>query len=107
MGALETRSIAVCATSTTELDAVVRVVRDAGGWAIVPVQWPNPDALHAARDTASAYVLHSGEGKAAPAPELTALLGARPERAPLIVVGNEPSRHAAPTCWLPNVPSAK
>jgi two-component system, NtrC family, response regulator GlrR len=104
---METRSIAVCAMSQGELDALVRVVRDAGKWAIVPVQWPNAAALNAARDSACAFVLHSGEGREAPPAEnLTDLLGSRPDHAPLIVVGNAPAERAAPTCWLPTVPSA-
>src|SRR5262249_6974737 len=106
MGASETRSIAVCAISPKELDGVVRVVREAGGWAIVPVQWPDLAPLHAARDSASAFVLHTGDGLDAPAEELTRILVSRPERAPLIVLGGEPARRAAPTCWLPSIPTS-
>ena len=96
------RSVAVCATHSKDLDAAVRVVREAGGWAIVPMQRPDPRAFN----TANAFILHTGDGLGVPSDELMSILGARPERAPLIVFGSEPARRAAPTCWLPSVPTA-
>ncbi len=104
MGPEETSSIAICASASPELERLVRAVRDSGGWSIVPIQWPNAAALAAASETANLYFLHSGDGLAAPCPELVDALGARPEGAPLIVIGTEPSRRAAPTCWLPTMP---
>ncbi len=97
----------MCASAAAELETLVRAVRSAGGWSIVPIQWPNAEGLAAARGMVRAYLLHSGEVlSAAPSPQLENLLGARPDGAPLIVVGNDPTRRAAPTCWLPAMPSA-
>jgi DNA-binding NtrC family response regulator len=105
MPSQETSSVAVCATEVAELDALVRAVRSAGAWSILPIQWPNREALLAAHGMAKAYLLHSGDTlSGAPADQLVNLLGDRPEGAPLIVVGNEPARRAAPTCWLPSIP---
>jgi transcriptional regulator with GAF, ATPase, and Fis domain len=96
----ETTSIAVCATAAPDLETLVRVVRHAGGWGIVPIQWPNNQALEAARHTAHAFVLHS-KGACS---ELVESLGARPPHLPLIVVGEEPAPRAAPNLWLPALP---
>jgi two-component system response regulator GlrR len=53
--------------------------------------------------SAELYVLHNDSG----APdELTRFLQARPKHIPLIVIGHNPTRDAAPTLWLPAVPSA-
>jgi transcriptional regulator with AAA-type ATPase domain len=106
MPSQETSSIAVCATEAADLDALVRVVRGAGSWSILPIQWPNREALLTAHGMAKAFLLHSGETPSGvPSELLMQLLGDRPEGAPLIVVGNEPARRAAPTCWLPSLPS--
>ena len=107
MSSQETSAIAVCASGPADLEALVQAVRGAGSWSIVPIEWPNPQALNAALEMAEAFLLHSGEAvAAAPSAELVNLLGGRPEGAPLIVVGVEPSRRAAPTCWLPSLPNA-
>jgi transcriptional regulator with GAF, ATPase, and Fis domain len=101
--AQETTSIAVCATRALELEGLVRIVRESGTWGIVPIQWPNPHALVDARASVDAYVLGSN---GAPCKELVDLLVGRPADKPLVVVGEEPSRAAAPSGWLPTVPSA-
>ncbi|MFO0669066.1 MAG: sigma 54-interacting transcriptional regulator [Polyangiaceae bacterium] len=107
MSSQETSAIAVCASGPADLEALVQAVRGAGSWSIVPIEWPNPQALNAALEMAEAFLLHSGEAvAAAPSAELVNLLGGRPEGSPLIVVGVEPSRRAAPTCWLPSLPNA-
>src|ERR1700742_636761 len=115
MPVLESRSIVVCATGSKELDATVRVMREMGGWVVVPVQWPDPAGFHAARDCAEAFILHSGQAVAGSGSgtlsdptldELTHLLLARPEGTPLIVLGSEPAARAEPTCWLPVMPNA-
>ena len=98
----ETTSITVCALEAPELEALVGVVRDGGGWSIVPIQWPNAPALAATRHTAEAYLLHGG--KTGPCEELTAMLGGRPANVPLIVVGQEPAPRANPDVWLPTLP---
>ena len=108
MPSQETTSLAVCATEAADLEALVRVVRGAGQWNILPIQWPNREALLTAHAMAKAFLLHSGETPSgAPSELLVQLLGDRPEGAPLIVVGNDPSRRAAPTCWLPALPSVE
>ena len=87
---------------------MVEIVRDAGPWDIVPIQWPDAKpVLDAARYTAGALVLHSGAVAAErPSDELIEMLAERPEHTPLIVVGLEPARRATPTLWLPTIPSA-
>src|SRR5262245_218839 len=107
MAAQETRNIVVCASAAEPLEDLIQVVREAGGWSIVPIQWPNRDALRSSRHDAGAYMLHSGDGHGdAPCTELLQLLHARPRRLPLIVVGIEPSPAAAPNLWVPTMPSA-
>ena len=101
-----TRSIAVCATYSKDLDTVVRVVREVGGWAVVPMPGPDPRTFNAASDTVSAFILHTGDGLEGPPDELMSILIARRASVPLIVFGSEPARRAAPTCWLPSVPTA-
>ncbi|HET9624964.1 MAG TPA: sigma-54 dependent transcriptional regulator [Kofleriaceae bacterium] len=94
-------------------------MREAGGWVVLPVLWPDPAAFHVGR-RADAFILHTGSGAAASAgsnpsihllgdpvlDELTHLLLARPNGAPLIVFGHESGARAEPTCWLPAMPSA-
>ena len=105
MAAQETRNIVVCATVGSLLEDLVQVVREAGGWAIVPIQWPNHEALQASRLNAGTYLLHSGTGNGdGPCSELLQMLNQRPRRMPLIVVGTDPSSGAAPNLWLPSVP---
>jgi two-component system response regulator GlrR len=107
MAAQETRNIVVCATVSDQLEELVQIVREAGGWSIVPIQWPNANALRSSRQLAGAYMLHSGVGsKDAPCAELQQMLHARPRRQPLIVVGKEPAPSAAPNLWLPEIPTA-
>src|SRR5262249_3210548 len=62
-------------------------------------------ALAAARNSARAFVMYSGEGGACQ--NLAAALGARPARKPLIVVGGDPMRTASPSLWLPELPSSE
>jgi two-component system response regulator GlrR len=101
----ETKSIAVFGSTASELESLIDVIRQAGAWGIVPIQWPNVPALVAARHTAEVYVLCSGTSSGpVPCDELQELLGARPNRAPLIVVGSDASARAAPDLWLPSVP---
>src|SRR5947208_902514 len=104
----ETETIAVCAATSGSLESLVEIVREAGPWDIVPIQWPDAKpVLDVARRTANALLLHSGEAAAErPCDELIEMLAARPEHKPLIVVGLEPARRATPTLWLPTMPSA-
>ena len=102
----EITNIAVCASTAKELESLVTVVREAGGWSIVPIEWPNAPALVEARTSSSAYLLHSGTQPPGPCEELTGLLGQRPKSSPLIVIGADPSRRALPTLWLPQIPPA-
>ena len=101
MNGQETSSIAVCAATAQELESLTTALRSVGRWAIIPIQWPNPESLAAATTIASAYILHSGESPAdAPGEELLALLRTRPEHTPLVVVGEASADRASPTCWL-------
>jgi two-component system response regulator GlrR len=102
MRARETLNIAACASSAAELDALVRVARDAGEWGIVPVEWPDATALVNARQIANAYLLHTGTTAACD--ELVDLLSARPTDRPLIVIGKQPSERATPNLWMTTMP---
>ena len=106
MAGQETTNVAVCATSSSDLDEVVRAVRAAGSWGILPVQWPDAQALIAARQMARAYVLHSGTDAQTACAELIELLGARPDGTPLIVIGSDAAHSARPDIWLPCAPPA-
>jgi transcriptional regulator with GAF, ATPase, and Fis domain len=97
------QSIAVCAGAPSQLEGLIRVVRQAGGWTIFPIQWPNRTALQAVRRTANAFVLHHAGGSGS-CEELVELLRSRPQESPLIVIGREPASRAAPSCWLPELP---
>ena len=97
MGGHETQRVAVCAPEAGELAALVEVIRGAGAWSILPVQWPNERALAAATDAAQVVVLSSRP----PVDDaLVRELGARREGVPLIVVGPDPAAAARPTAWL-------
>ena len=97
----DTKNIAVCASHVANLESLIAAIRQAGAWGILPIQWPNKAALAAARHTAQAYILHSGS---TPCDELQALLGARPDHAPLIVVGTEHASGASPNLWFSELP---
>jgi two-component system response regulator GlrR len=105
MTAPEVTTIAILASAPTELEGLVRLVSESGAWGLMPIQWPDASALVQARASARAYFLHSGAGGEGPCSELVELLRARPEGAPLIVVGNEPSQLASPDLWLPSIPT--
>jgi len=97
-------SVAACGLEATELDQLVKTLRDAASWGVVRIQWPDRPALAAACETADAHVLHAGSS--GPCDELVELLGGRRQGAPLIVVGPDPAMKTAPDLWLPSVPSA-
>ena len=102
----DAEQIAVCADTSDALAKLVGVVRDVGRWETYPVQWPgDAEALRDLTATAVALLFHSG-GKRPPE-ELCTRLGQRSSHIPLIVVGSEPMPRAAPTLWLPNIPSPK
>src|SRR4051794_17912403 len=101
----ETSSVVVCAIFPKDLDTAVRVVREVGSWTVVPIQWDDPSAFSATRDTANAFILHTGYEADVPSDELMSSLAARPKGVPLIVFGGDPARGAAPTCWLPSMPA--
>src|SRR5690242_21942065 len=103
MGGHETQRVAVCAQEAGELAALVEVIRGAGAWSILPVQWPNERALAAATDAAHVVVLSSRP----PLDEALVLeLGARREGLPLIVVGpRSEERRVGKECrarWSPD-----
>ncbi len=100
----EIRHIAVCAASTATLDTLVDVVRGSGGWTVLPVQWPDANALIQVRSLAGAYILHTGDGTEKDGSELIQLLGGRPSETPLIVIGADPGTPARPSAWLPTLP---
>src|SRR5947209_13937269 len=81
----EITNIACCASRAVELESLVTVVREAGAWSIVPIEWPNASALVQARTLASAFLLHSGSTAPGPCDELIGLLKQRPDPAPLTV----------------------
>jgi hypothetical protein len=49
-------NIAICATGAA-IDALACAVREAGRWSLIPIEWPDPAALVAARQTARALVV--------------------------------------------------
>ncbi|MGE5181609.1 MAG: sigma-54 interaction domain-containing protein [Acidobacteriota bacterium] len=104
----ETISIAVCSTGATRLDMLAQVVRAAGPWTVIPIQWPDARVLlDELRTRAHVLVLHSGaSGRDRAGDELVALLAARAGHVPLIVVGDEPARGATPNMWLPGMPTS-
>jgi transcriptional regulator with GAF, ATPase, and Fis domain len=108
MARAETEKIAVCAVTSALLESLVGIVRETGGWDIVPIEWPDGAAiLEDARRNARALLLHSGEvSSGRPPVKLCTLLRGRPEHTPLIVVGQEPMPAAGPSVWLPTVPTA-
>ena len=94
-------TIAVCSAGSN-LERLAGAVGDAGRWSLIPIEWPDPAALIAARPSVRAYVV-CGDGIAA-STELVELLRGREDRTPLIVIGSEPLRRAEPTLWLPTLP---
>jgi len=101
----ETSHIAVCAASTSTLDSTVNVVRESGGWTVLPVQWPDANALIQVRPLAGAYILHTGDTADGECDDVIKLLGGRPQHAPLLVIGVEPASIARPSLWLPTLPA--
>jgi DNA-binding NtrC family response regulator len=94
--------IAVCATALSALESMAELVRAGGAREVLVVHGRDPVALAAARDQAHAYVLHSVAGEAGD--RLAEALASRPTGAPLIAIGGDPARRAAPSLWLPQVP---
>ena len=103
----ETEKIAVCAITSASLESLVGIVRQAGGWDIVPIEWPDGAAvLDDARQTAKALLLHSGDATSGrPSEKLCARLRDRRQGTPLIVVGHESMPSAGPNVWLPTLPN--
>src|SRR4051812_14809791 len=101
----ETQHLAVCAASSSALAEIAGVVRESGAWNVLPVEWPDANALIEVRPLASAYVLHVGDAPDPGCEELIRLLGARPPHTPLLVIGVEPASAARPSVWLPALPS--
>ena len=81
---------------------MTELVRAGGAREVLAIHGRDPIALAAARQRADAYVLHSVAGEAAE--RLAAALAERSTRAPLVAVGSDPARGAAPSLWLPAVP---
>jgi len=102
----ETSHLAVCATSSSTLDRIVHVVREGGGWTVLPVLWPDARALVHVRSLAAAYILDTGDAPDEDCRELIELLRGRPDDAPLIVTGSDPATVARPDLWLPTLPTA-
>jgi two-component system, NtrC family, response regulator GlrR len=96
--------IAVCATTEPALHTLGELVRASGTGRVVAIDGRDAAALNAARDSAHAYILHSSGGVAGD--RLAAALAERRSRAPLIAIGSDPAQRAAPSVWLPELPSA-
>jgi two-component system response regulator GlrR len=93
--------IAVCAGALAALETLAELVRSGGTRDVLAIHARDLLAVGAARDSAHAYVLHT----AGPIDErLAEALAARPAEAPLIAIGSDPARGAAPTLWLPELP---
>ncbi len=103
MSAKEVHSIAVWGSTASQVEVVANIVRAVGGWGIQPIQWPEGTAAH----DVVAHVLHSGDSSNPPALDLVETLAGRSKQSPLIVIGSDPARAAAPTLWLPTTPSAQ
>jgi two-component system, NtrC family, response regulator GlrR len=96
----------VCACNLLELELLADLARASGRFTLEPVHWPDEARFDQSAPSAQFYLLHAGEGLASPPPALVERLGARPDHVPLIVVGNDPARRAAPSCWFPALPGA-
>jgi transcriptional regulator with GAF, ATPase, and Fis domain len=96
--------IAVCATAEPALQTLGDLVRTSGAGRVMAIDGRDAAALAAARDGAHAYILHSTGGSGGD--RLAAALAERRSRAPLIAVGSDPAQRAAPSVWLPELPSA-
>jgi len=98
-------SVAVCGMVVSEIDKLVGLVRG-GGWTVTSLVWSNAPAIEEWNERARAYILMTGTGRMVPCEELIGVVRARPTHVPLIVIGDEPTRAAAPAIWLPTLPSA-
>jgi two-component system, NtrC family, response regulator GlrR len=96
----ELTNIAVCAAGVA-LEKLATGIREAGRWSLIPIEWPDPAALGAARHSARAFVV-CGEGVAMPM-ELVEGLRMRGPNTPLLVIGSELLRRAEPDLWLPAI----
>ncbi len=94
------KSVPVCGLlESPHLDPLVQVVRGLGSWDVVPIRWPDRDALSRVADSAIGYVMASS-GVGEQALELQAALALRNAEAMLVVVGDDPATLAHPDCWL-------
>ena len=96
----EITSIAVCAAGST-LERLAEAIREAGRWSLVPIEWPDPAALIAARHAVRAFVV-CADGITATT-DLVDVLRGRSDRTPLLVIGSELLRRAEPDLWLPTL----
>src|SRR5216110_1668914 len=83
------------------IDRLAAALKEAGRWSLVPIEWPDPVAVVAVRQSVHAYVVNA-EGIASPF-ELIELLRSRRDDTPLVVVGGELLKRAEPDFWLPTL----
>jgi DNA-binding NtrC family response regulator len=80
---------------------LAELLAEAGDFETSAVIWPDAQALIDARAGAQLFVLHATDA----CDELLDLLAARPEGIPLIAIGTERAERAAPSVWLPELPT--
>jgi len=100
----EITSIIVCGPAHQDFEGFIAAIRASGSWGIVPIEWPNATTLDAVRGAASAFVLWTERDVP---PDLLELLAVRAPGQPLIAIGQHPAQPAAPSVWLPALPSPK
>ncbi len=93
-------TIAVYGVSDAEVDALARAIRDAAGWRVVAMPWPDDATLRAARGEGAGVHVVVGD---APDLLIDALAG-RPRSMPLLFVGGALRMEASPSAWLPSLP---
>ncbi|HEY5944210.1 MAG TPA: sigma-54 dependent transcriptional regulator [Kofleriaceae bacterium] len=95
-------NIGVCGEGSKGLDEVRRILVGSGSWGLIDIPWPDISAIAQLSDV-ELYIL--GTTSDGPAEDLVGFLRARSASTPLLVIGHNPARLAAPNLWLPNAPN--
>ena len=101
MAAQDFAQIGVCGSGPSGVAEVRKILDGSGTWRVAEIAWPDTPPREQL-NALSLYIL--GTTADGPPDDLVGFLHGRPNGRPLLVIGRNPARMAAPTLWLPAAP---